>query len=268
MTSNKSKSGCGGFGRGGRGGRHGGRGGRGPTKTRTDSRTITLTDGTQIEYHASFNFPRNVYLKMKAEDRDTLKRERAAYHERQGKTSHRSSEIQELRSQIQELQSSVNGTNGSPPTDAVSMSIRSQVSQITIGQSIMVGRNEQANNRNARRTAAVVTKRHVRASTTITQLRWSEPPAHTTADNECDTNADTCCLRKNFIVLNPTYRTADVYAYDTSIQPIENVPIVTAAIVRGHLHFGFQRGTVLWRNTRPFTDQPEPVTCVWNSLLG
>ena len=35
--------------------------------------------------------------------------------------------------------------------------------------------------------------------------------------------------RKKFIVLNATYRTADVYAYDTTIKPIENVPIVTAA---------------------------------------
>jgi hypothetical protein len=26
---------------------------------------ITLTDETQIEYHASFNFPRLLYLKMK-----------------------------------------------------------------------------------------------------------------------------------------------------------------------------------------------------------
>ena len=49
------------------------------------------------------------------------------------------------------------------------------------------------------------------------------------AENECDTNADTCCLGKNFIVLTPTFRTADVYAYDTSIKPIENVPIVSGA---------------------------------------
>jgi hypothetical protein len=49
------------------------------------------------------------------------------------------------------------------------------------------------------------------------------------ADNECDTNADTCCLGKNFVVLTSTFRTADVYAYDTSIKPIENVPIVSGA---------------------------------------
>lgn len=49
------------------------------------------------------------------------------------------------------------------------------------------------------------------------------------AEKECDTNADTGYLGRNFVVLNPTYRIAVVYAYDASIQPIENVPIVTGA---------------------------------------
>lgn len=48
-------------------------------------------------------------------------------------------------------------------------------------------------------------------------------------DNECDTNADTCCLGTNFIVLSYTSRTADVYPYDKSYQPITNVPIVSGA---------------------------------------
>ena len=54
--------GRGGYGRGGRGGRNTGRGGCGgqPRQSRTDSRIITLTDGTQVEYHASFTFPRHV----------------------------------------------------------------------------------------------------------------------------------------------------------------------------------------------------------------
>jgi hypothetical protein len=60
---------------------------------------------------------------------------------------------------------------------------------------------------------------------------WTDPPVNTRADNECETNADTCCLGQNFLVLNLTYRTADVYAYDTSIKPIENVPIVSGATV-------------------------------------
>jgi hypothetical protein len=54
-------------------------------------------------------------------------------------------------------------------------------------------------------------------------LGWEDPPANTAAANECDTNADTCCLGKNFVVLHATYRTADVYAYDTSIKPTDRV---------------------------------------------
>jgi hypothetical protein len=234
-SSGRHSRGRGGFGRGGRGERGNRGGGRG-NRTRTDSRMITLTDGSQIEYHASFNFPRHVYMKMKQEDRDTLKRERAAFHQNRsngGGSSSRStrSEIQELRSQIQELQqtagSSTSGTVASnPPTDTVS--VRSQVSQLSTGQSIMGGRNEQAQQRNARRTAAVTTQRNLR-SMTAQEKTWSDPPVNTVAENECDTNADTCCLGRNFVVLHPTYRTADVYAYDASIQPIENVPIVTGA---------------------------------------
>lgn len=149
----------GGSGRGGRGGRGTGRGGRGNQRTRSDSRMITLTDGSQIEYQASFSFPRHVYQKFKPEDKEKLRRERAAYIE----TRRHRTEIQELRTQITE------------------------------------------------------------------QGPFTESPANTAANNECDSNADTCCLGKNFVVLQATYRTADVYAYDSSIQPIENVPIVSGA---------------------------------------
>jgi hypothetical protein len=56
-----------------------------------------------------------------------------------------------------------------------------------------------------------------------------EPPPNMTAQNECDTNADTCCLGKNFVILHYTTHTADVYAYDKSYKPLEGVPIVTGA---------------------------------------
>ncbi len=218
VSSGRGSSGLAGFGRGGRCGQHGGR--RRGGRQRTDSRMITLTDGTQIEYHASFYFPRHTYLKMKQEDRDTLKRESAAFNQRNGQGTNR--EIQELRAQIQELQH--NGPSATtPPTDIIS--VRSQVSQITATNSIMGGRNEQANNRDARRAAAVVTKRHVRS----TGKSWNDPIPNTMAENECDTNADTCCLGKNFVVIAPTFRTADVYAYDTNIKPIENLPNVSGA---------------------------------------
>ncbi|KAI2503573.1 hypothetical protein MHU86_10860 [Fragilaria crotonensis] len=220
-TGRGGKGGRGGAGRGGRGGRNNGRGGRGTTRTRTDSRMITLTDGQQVEYHASFNFPKHIYLKMKPEDKETMRRERQQYQERQRNRS----EIQELRSQVLELGGTV--TVDSPPADSVSVSQRSQVSQITTtNNSVMGGRNEQAQNRQNRRIAVGTTHRRVQA---MTKSAWTDPPVNTSADNECDTNADTCCLGKNFVVLNATYRTADVYAYDSSIKPIENVPIVTGA---------------------------------------
>ena len=58
-----------------------------------------------------------------------------------------------------------------------------------------------------------------------------EPQANTIGLNECDTNADTCCLGQNFIILqfSTPMRTAYVYAYIQSYQPVENVPIVTGA---------------------------------------
>ena len=99
VSTGRGTRGRGGGGRGGRGERLGRGGNRGNTRTRTDSRIFTLTDGTQIEYHASFNFPRHVYLKMKQEDKDTLKHERATYNQNRGCGS-RNSELQELRSQI------------------------------------------------------------------------------------------------------------------------------------------------------------------------
>ncbi|KAI2505807.1 Reverse transcriptase (RNA-dependent DNA polymerase) [Fragilaria crotonensis] len=210
----------GGHGRGGRGGRSS-RSGRGNVqKTRSDSRIITLTDGSQIEYHASFSFPRHVYMKFKQEDKDTLRRERAAYNEQRRNRN----ELQELRTQASDVPMQV-----SLPTDSVSVSQRTQVSQVTTGQSVMGGRNEQAQNRQNRRIAAVTTCRRVASATPLLRSAFNDPPTDTAAYNECDSNADTCCLGTNFVVLQSTYRTADVYAYDSSIKPIENVPIVTGA---------------------------------------
>ena len=57
----------------------------------------------------------------------------------------------------------------------------------------------------------------------------NQPSPGTMADNECDTNADTCCLGPNFIILNYTTRTADVYAYDSNIAPVQGIPIVKGA---------------------------------------
>ena len=56
----------------------------------------------------------------------------------------------------------------------------------------------------------------------------------TIARNEADTNADTCCLGTNFTVLSYTSRTADVYPYDSSYEPVRSVPIVTGATTYHH----------------------------------
>jgi hypothetical protein len=136
----RGQSGCGGYGCGGRGGRGSGRSGRGNIqRTRNDSRSITLTDGSQVEYHASFSFPRHVYLKFKPEDKETLCRERAVYNEQQRN-----------RADIQELRTQVTTSQVSPPVDSVSVSQSSHVSQVTTGQSVMGGQNEQAQNRQNR----------------------------------------------------------------------------------------------------------------------
>ena len=52
----------------------------------------------------------------------------------------------------------------------------------------------------------------------------------TMATNECDTNAYTCCLDKNFVILEFTQIEADVYSYIKDIAPIVGVLIVSGAI--------------------------------------
>ena len=217
-----AQTGRGGFGRGGRGGRSSGRGGRGSVrKTRNDSRIITLTDGFQVEYHPSFSFPCHIFMKFKPEDKETLRRERAAYNE----SRRNRAEVQEFRAQASQTPTLV-----SPPVDSVSISQGSQVSQMMSGHSVMGGRNDQAQQQQNRRISSVISRRHVQSTKPIITSAFNDPPENTVAVNEeCDSNADTCCLGKNFIVLPATYRTADVYAYDSSIKPMDNVPIVTGA---------------------------------------
>ena len=66
-------------------------------------------------------------------------------------------------------------------------------------------------------------------STVANSNTHSEPEAGTLAANECGTNADTCCLGKNFVILEFTQIAADVYAYIKVIAPIVGVPIISGA---------------------------------------
>lgn len=127
-----------------------------PTKVAVDSQMITSTDGSQIEYHTSFTFPRLLFLKMKQGDKDTLRREREAYYE----TQRNHAEIQELYRQIQDNGSTGLSTSTTLPTD-VSVSQRLQVIQLYTDTFIMGVRNEKANARQDRRAGAFFTHRLV-----------------------------------------------------------------------------------------------------------
>ena len=61
-----------------------------------------------------------------------------------------------------------------------------------------------------------------------------EPTPGTPGQNEADSNADTCCLGTNFVVLSYTNRTADIYPYNEAYEPITSVPIVTGATTYRH----------------------------------
>ena len=56
-----------------------------------------------------------------------------------------------------------------------------------------------------------------------------QPIPGTEAAIKNDSNADTCCLGKSFVVLEHTTKQADVFARDKSIEPLENAPVVTGA---------------------------------------
>ena len=58
---------------------------------------------------------------------------------------------------------------------------------------------------------------------------YQQPKPGVSAASECDTNADTCCLGRNFVVLEYTTRTADIYDYDKDIAPLNDVPIVSVS---------------------------------------
>lgn len=109
---------------------------------------------------------------------------------------------------------------------------RSIVSEVTTDChnptfSIMGSRNEQASLRscNSNIRQICTSERHVCMSNTCN----IEPPVGQIGHCEADSNADTCCPDNNFIPINITNRTADVYPYDESYTPMTNVPIILGA---------------------------------------
>lgn len=210
-------------------------GGSYPRKPRSDSKTITLTDGERIEYHASFNFPRHVYKRMKEQDKATLKKERTAYKNRKYGTSSggnaHARELQELKTRLAELKEAVSARSIAAVTvpQAVCNDQQTQVSQVTqqTSRTMMGGRNDQAAQRGSERSQGATSSHRKIAS--VTHSASQQPSSDIVARNECDTNADTCCLGTNFTIMEYTSRVADVYGYDKSGSPAKDVPIVTGA---------------------------------------
>lgn len=69
-------------------------------------------------------------------------------------------------------------------------------------------------------------KRYIASTNDGLQVR--EPEPGTIADVEWDSNADTCCLGSNFVILGHTHRIAEVFPYDDTMPSIQ-VPIVSGA---------------------------------------
>ena len=129
-----------GRGRGARGGRGGrGRGREGQKRPRADAITITLTDGRELEYHASYNFPPHVYRLMKQSDKDLLRTQRDEYKQ----SRHQQRQVNFVGTQTN------NNATPSALLPSQSITTSNQVNQVTSASStVMGGRNEQATQRN------------------------------------------------------------------------------------------------------------------------
>ena len=69
-------------------------------------------------------------------------------------------------------------------------------------------------------------KRHIAETNDGLEVR--EPEPGTIADVEWDSNADTCCLGSNFVIVGHTHRIAEVFPYDVTMPSVQ-VPIVSGA---------------------------------------
>ena len=230
-------------GRGRYGGRLGGSGrghdgkNAGYRRSRQDARMVQCHDGTQIEAHPVYDFTSDEWQRLPEAERSRIREERTRYkRSRRGgrdadndtiiseisvgvKTTALQDHLREFGRQIQELDTAVADTRSTTPIEA---------------GTVMGGRNDQASIRSRNPTGGNRTVRAVkvmRISSNVSSAYHSlgEPLPGTSAVNEMDSNADTCCLGSNFIVLAMTQRTADVYPYDPSYKPLHNVPIVTGA---------------------------------------
>src|SRR6056300_1481681 len=201
------------------------RGGSRP-RNHPDQETIILTNGQQIKYHPSYSFTpeemRNMTNGQEYRERNNLPQRMT--------NQQRDSQIQEIHSLILTLRSQREGSTPEVPEQIEADQSQSRISQVSIGSSgsAMGGRNWQRNQRNQRNISSLKVKRTLSSMERHEDLTVQEPTAGTIADVEWDSNADTCCLGCNFVVLNFIHRLAEVYPYDDKM-PSTTVPIGSGA---------------------------------------
>ena len=232
-----------GFNRGGRGrGRHGGRsrggrgygrskgqGNRGYRRNRSDARMVRCSDGTEIEVHPAYDFTDDEWFRLPEAERSRITDERTRY--KRARTNRYADQQSVAMSEI----TTTDNIEMQRLSNRISAVESSQDNSSTSGQvSIIGGRNEQANLRSRNTTSDNRSIRKVKvviSSQRSVGFEVDEPRPGTKSPNEMDSNADTSCLGSNFVILSYTQRTADVYPYDSSYEPMHNVPIVTGATV-------------------------------------
>ena len=194
----------------GRGGRGRGRGGRGQQSGNyhPDVYKVTLKNGRKAWIHSSFTLSDNMYWNLKKEDLHRLWNKR----EKEGSRSH-SRQIQELQETVRSLQQTRDGSStiASAPEE-IQIQQNDTSATYNASRTAFGGRNDQQNKRariNENSSISAVSTATRKIAQTQSQSVYQPEPG-TIADIECDSNADTCCLGNNFVILKYTRQTADV----------------------------------------------------------
>ncbi|GAX24495.1 hypothetical protein FisN_18Lu065 [Fistulifera solaris] len=196
--------------------------GRG-TRNRNDEYTITLKNGNKLNVHPSYDFSDDEIRQMQPHDWQKIRDARAAYKaQRQNNRSINATNTNNQQMDAATLISALTGAASQSPITVA------QTNTDPVG-TVHGGRNEQAMIRGNRSISYFQLTRSTANDRSVQATRSAIPQPGVSAANECDSNADTCCTGKNFVVLSYTNRTANVYPYDASYEPVRGVPIVSAA---------------------------------------
>jgi hypothetical protein len=181
-----------------------------------------------------------------------MKEDRASYARRNPRDGDQASRrIQELEQRLSDMETRAGDQTQPPPVGHIDTDVQSRISQVT-QSTMMGGRNAQAQQRGntpvppgglydqtGRRIATLISKSVRQVAALDSTPIPNEAPAFTSADNECDSNADTCVLGKNFKLIELTGRVADVYGYKGDEH--DAIHIVSGITAYDHS----QHGTVL-----------------------